>query len=395
MKALSWIIRKIKANKNQKQDFNQFWNDLNFIKSFAPIPSITNKILIIKLDDIGDYILFRNCLHKLKISASMVSKNINLIGNIIWKPIFDEFDKGTVDNVIWVDKSRWKDQNYRFEIYQLVHNEAFETVYYPSVTRRLLLDELISHASNAANIYTRSINQIGGKWESEAYLTLKNQIIPLSKYTEFEFANNMYFFEILLAENWTDTVPSFNLKPTKLKRIGIFPGAAHKSKRWGATKFRSLIMNIIKEIPEYEIILLGAKSDVKRAKLILKDLIKTDKIINLTGDTSLVELIHEIAKCELLITNDTSALHIASALNIKVIALSNGVNYQRFIEYPEKRVTAIYPPSFIKALNENNSMAISKTVAYSNEIQSIKVKTVFTALSKQLSTKSNTFIEQK
>ncbi len=395
MRALSWIIRKIKANKKQKQDFKQFWNDLNYIRSFEPIQEITNKILIIKLDDIGDYILFRNCLHDLRISPSMVSKNISLIANIIWKPIFEEFDRETTDNVIWVDKSRWKDQDYRFEIYRLVHNEAFETVYYPSVTRRLLLDELISHASNAANIYARPLNQIGEKWESEAFLTLKNQIIPLSQCTEFEFSNNQYFFEILLSENWPDTVPSFKLNQTSLKRIGIFPGAAHKSKRWGTSKFRSLIINIIKEIPDYRIVLLGGKTDLKRANLILKDLKNIDRIINLTGDTSLVELIHEIRKCELLITNDTSALHIASALNIKVIALSNGVNYKRFIEYPEKRVSAIYPPSFIKTLKVHSPKSINKTVAYSNEIQNIKVKTVFTAVSKLLSTRANTIIEQK
>jgi len=59
------------------------------------------------------------------------------------------------------------------------------------------------------------------------------------------------------------------------------------------------------------------------------------RVENLCGTTSLTELVDIISKAKLLITNDSSALHIAACLNTQTICLLMGRHYGRFAPYPK------------------------------------------------------------
>src|SRR5690348_14640759 len=61
-------------------------------------------LLLIKNDEIGDYILFRNYLKYIRNHEKYRGYRITLIGNVIWKDLFDEFDAAFVDDVIWLNK---------------------------------------------------------------------------------------------------------------------------------------------------------------------------------------------------------------------------------------------------------------------------------------------------
>ena len=384
MKFFSWLIRKLKFVRNQKKDRNRFYRDLEFIRSLSDVSPKKNKALIIKLDDIGDYILFRNNLEPFRNSPAIVNKEIWLIGNLMWKPIFERFDAHTVYHTIWVDKSKWKEDSYRFDIYSQVHKHAFETVYYPSATRRLLLDDLIAHASNAPEIYCRSIDIYFPEWQQIAAKKLIAKEVPFDKNNIMEYEFNKQFFEGLLEEEWQKSPPRLDLNNKGQLKIGIFPGAAHKSKRWPARKFNKLIKLILENYSRYEIVVLGSASDLKRSKELVKGLENDSRVINKTSKTNLVELIEEISTCNLMITNDTSAFHISAALNNKTIILANGVHHKRFIEYPNANIVPVYPRGFLRALKKGKYDKSLKLEAYSKEIKQIEVKRVFEVLSSLL-----------
>ena len=59
-------------------------------------------LLIIRLDDVGDYLLFRNSLSLYKQSTKWKGYKIHLLGNIAWKGLFETHDAGTVDKVNWI-----------------------------------------------------------------------------------------------------------------------------------------------------------------------------------------------------------------------------------------------------------------------------------------------------
>ena len=55
-----------------------------------------NSLLLIRIDAIGDYILFRNYIEVLKNSAKYKDYKITLVGNIAWKSIAEELDSATL-----------------------------------------------------------------------------------------------------------------------------------------------------------------------------------------------------------------------------------------------------------------------------------------------------------
>ncbi|MCX6154020.1 MAG: glycosyltransferase family 9 protein [Candidatus Kapabacteria bacterium] len=100
--------------------------------------------------------------------------------------------------------------------------------------------------------------------------------------------------------------------------ITIAPGAHFKTKRWPADNFVALIKKLISSY-SCEIILIGGEDDVPLCKYIQSKL--SLRIQNLSGSRSILETVDAIENSNVLITNDTGIMHIASARKLPVIAL--------------------------------------------------------------------------
>ncbi len=103
------------------------------------------------------------------------------------------------------------------------------------------------------------------------------------------------------------------------KRIGLVPGAGSKWRIWPAERFSELADLLIKEY-RVDIVLLGGKDDMPVCRRISEAM--ETKPIDLSGKTTLRELIALLAKLDLVICNVTGPLHLASAFsNLPVIGL--------------------------------------------------------------------------
>jgi heptosyltransferase-2 len=105
--------------------------------------------------------------------------------------------------------------------------------------------------------------------------------------------------------------------------VGISPSAAYGSaKEWPPERFRELISRLQQEKSPgtVEILLFGsAKEREKIAKI--TDGGDSKRIHNLAGQLSLRQAIVAISFCRLFISNDSGLMHIASGLNLPLIAL--------------------------------------------------------------------------
>ena len=101
--------------------------------------------------------------------------------------------------------------------------------------------------------------------------------------------------------------------------IAIQPGARWSNKRWPGEHFVQLITSLSLARPELRFAILGTKEDQVTAAQILTA--APEKCLDLTGQTSLPEMIEWIRLCVLVITNDTGPMHAAAALNKPVVAL--------------------------------------------------------------------------
>ena len=84
-----------------------------------------NTLLIVKLDAIGDYLLFRNFLEDIRKSKKFANYHITLCGNIIWEELAETFDKSFVDEFIWIDKKKLtNEKSYRKSILQKIKQKG-------------------------------------------------------------------------------------------------------------------------------------------------------------------------------------------------------------------------------------------------------------------------------
>lgn len=110
------------------------------------------------------------------------------------------------------------------------------------------------------------------------------------------------------------------------KIVGIFPGASYgPAKMWGIEKFKLLAEKII-ENKNIKVLVFGGNKEKELGEIMQN---KTSGIINLCGKTTARELMALIKRCSVFITNDTGPMHIASALDVPVIAIFGPTNPDR------------------------------------------------------------------
>lgn len=108
--------------------------------------------------------------------------------------------------------------------------------------------------------------------------------------------------------------------------VAVFPESRRLEKVW--PYFDKLIEQLYLTFPQYKIILIGNSRDERF------DGFPKNRVTNLMGKTSLVDLIPLIEKASLVITNDSGPMHLAAAMQAPVLALFGPTKAWQFGPYP-------------------------------------------------------------
>lgn len=101
--------------------------------------------------------------------------------------------------------------------------------------------------------------------------------------------------------------------------IAINPGARWHNKRWPVESYADLVRRLGGEFPAARFAILGSRSEQPLGAAIAAA--NPERCLDLTGQTTLPEMVEWIRKCSLMVTNDTGPMHIAAAMNTPVVAL--------------------------------------------------------------------------
>lgn len=101
-------------------------------------------------------------------------------------------------------------------------------------------------------------------------------------------------------------------------------------RRWPATKFIQLIQELLLNYPEIELILIGSKNEHDYVQTISREFQGEDRVIDLSGKTSVDELLSLLKHADLVITNDTGPMHLSAALKTNVLALFGPCSPQQY-----------------------------------------------------------------
>jgi heptosyltransferase-2 len=107
--------------------------------------------------------------------------------------------------------------------------------------------------------------------------------------------------------------------------VGIAPGAANgTAKQWPPERMGEVAARLIAEY-DVSIALLGSGGDVAAARDLVAriDALRAPagRVHNVTGRTSLGELVGIAARCAAFLSNDSGAMHLAAALDVPVVAV--------------------------------------------------------------------------
>ena len=101
--------------------------------------------------------------------------------------------------------------------------------------------------------------------------------------------------------------------------IALQPGARWLNKRWPVEHFTELVRMLSHRFADVRFAILGGQADRELGERIARE--DHARCLDLTGRTTLPEMIEWTRHCELMITNDTGPMHVAAALNKPVVAL--------------------------------------------------------------------------
>ncbi|MCD4693700.1 MAG: glycosyltransferase family 9 protein [Calditrichales bacterium] len=108
------------------------------------------------------------------------------------------------------------------------------------------------------------------------------------------------------------------LTKSKSLVLGVVPGASFATKRWTAEGFQTVI-NYFIEQHQAKVILFGNASDRELIKSL--NIKNSQAVLNTAGELSILGTGAVMDYCDVVITNDSGLMHLASALKKKVVAI--------------------------------------------------------------------------
>ena len=339
-------------------------------------PDARKKILVIVIGGLGDCLLFDTLFRRLK--AHWPDARIDVLTGS-FEDLWERIE--SIDNLIYFQPTKFKSPLKYASLFRIVYHQRYDIVTEGIAMVPLrgvfpILSSLVFEASRSpVRIGRQSTgrlpplrprhmgfqgashrsedNRVMEKVASKAFPTQIIDLLPPDKrsYHEsakvFEPLGVRYFrkkdepmlghhpeqdrwAQMLVRTHWgseSDVIVGFTIETTR------------KIKAWPAEHFLTVVKQGLHD--KMRFIMLGLAQnppDSPFAKLV------SDRFLDLTGRTSLGEMMSVIAQCDLFLSCDTGPAHIAQAYGVPTIVLFGPSNEAEFGPFDRDRHTLILPP---------------------------------------------------
>jgi hypothetical protein len=358
----NWLRQQKEAKAKRKQ-LNHFYAIAENIAEFQTKNCSNNCVLVFKLDDIGDYLLFENSFYKWL--EKQENKQVFFVGNAIWKTLFEEKFGHFNLPCVWINKHLWLNEpKYQKEKAAALQAIAPEACYYPAFTRTLTLESsmgfLFPNAEHIGFDNTKNADQFVENFKITQYIKAPAAAHELELNAQFWEQELDYPFS-----KKTDSKSNYFI-------VGI--GGNQKSKRWSIENYSTLIKGILLQEPHLNCYILGGKAEQAQANQMLQ-LVNHANCINYCEKLSLLELSNFCTGAEFAVCNDTAVAHVCALHQSPVLVIANGNRYGRFFPYPQQYnwVKAIYPKALkLKTYDWEGKFPIN-AVSIEEVLQELKI----------------------
>lgn len=306
------------------------------------LPKERQKILVIRLDRIGDFALYLPFAAALRLKFPREKYHLTLIGNPLWMPLARKMLD--FDLFLELDTQQFlTDTSYRRALLKKIATMQFSLLLQPRFYRELLTEDLIAMAAAAPDSLAfsgtaRHINRqfILRPWKKPYHRLIDSNTL----YHAHELEKNRLFLEeaapgkIPIPNPWLKHSPLPKSLTELAGCIVILPGGSAPERAWPANNFGILVKEIA-HLP-LKIVITGTKSEQKTAQEVM-DFAKIP-IVNLTGKLNIEEFVSLIANAALVIGNDTGGIHIAALSGVPTLVICGQGQFGDFHPYPHDNI---------------------------------------------------------
>ncbi len=323
---------------------------INALVSWSPPNNFTSdaemdNILLIRLDELGDFILWLDSAKEYR--AIYPNRKITLLVNEKWYDLAKSLDYW--DDVIGLNTFMFKiNPFYRLKYLLYIRQQGFETVLCPRYSIQYLLEPAIVATSGAEN---KIIFQNNFPIEKEAYWT---KMIRSSYQEMHELNRNAEFVVGLGQYRFRSSVPRLNIKKHTRDYILICPSSYRKEKEWPLANYVEIMKKLYNKTQSSLVMVSNERLNCG-----------FPSVIDYSNNKDLMRFIELIANAKLVIANDSSAIHIASALDVPSLCIGVGKHGRRFVPYEFD--------------TEREGQQVPKVI-YNKDVKSITISEVWFAL---------------
>ena len=317
----------------------------------------SDAVLILKFDQLGDYIIARNFLIRIRSYAPYKSKRIVLCANIALKDFIETYDANAYDEFVWIDRAQLLNEMWaRFKILRRIKRMGSQIAIQCTYGLESFSADCVMRASGARERFGRWIchDTPAGEPDGRKVRLGNTFYTPLLEHDQviFDFYRHRSLFSVVLPAVGLPGNTRLTPIPVPLPQMKgpfaiLMPGASDAFREWPPDRFAQVARHLF-EARGLCILVLGTKADSPKA-LSIQRAVPAVAVENLCGKLTLPQVVYLMSQCVLGVTNDSGGIHLLAALNKPGVAVSNCFSFGFFHPYPREisdSVSFVYPQAF-------------------------------------------------
>jgi ADP-heptose:LPS heptosyltransferase len=296
-------------------------------------------LLVVRMDGIGDMVLFRRALDHYADAFGVAPADITVLGCTSWSGVADVVFAGY--RVHTVDEHAYARQPiYRFRVSLWVRRLAPEIAVCGSYMRRALMADSLVMASGARRTVV-SLPYVSEATRAEFtyYLSQNDEIIDTGPYPTHEVVRHYRFVSALSGRvvppeppriAWRDRAPPLE---AGAPYVVLNPGSNEPGRRWPLESYLSVAERLLDR--GLRVVFVGG-ADERPASPELAALTARPTVVDLIGRTSLAALMDVMGSASAVLSNDSGPAHLSIALGTPTVVVVGGGHFGSFVPYPDE-----------------------------------------------------------
>ncbi|MBM3951254.1 MAG: glycosyltransferase family 9 protein [Rhodospirillales bacterium] len=318
---------------------------LDWIARHFPVGGEKRGLLVVRMDGIGDMVLFRAALDHYADAFGVAPSEITVLGCASWREIAPQVFEGY--RVVTIDEHRFARRPlYRFLTALKVRRINARAVAVDAFFRRALMADALAYVS-AAPEAAMSYPYVSEKTRAEYryYLSYASRVVDTGAYPDHEIVRHFRFVSAIAGRAIAPQIPRIAWRGEPLpapldgsRAYALFnAGANEPGRRWPIESYVALARALRdRGLACVFVGLAPAHADHPEFARLLAE----PGIHDWRGKTGLSRLMDLMKSARLVVSNDSGPAHLAIALGRPTVVFVGGGHFGEFVPYPKELTPA-------------------------------------------------------